>query len=256
MLKIIKKTCLDEEKIRGTIPTKKSELDDFDFSKVIVNKPWGHEYLFYGDNGLATWILHIKKNGSTSMHCHVDKTTVLIVLLGKVECSSLSEKYSLIEGDGLIINKGVFHSTRAISDNGAILMEIENPAKKTDLVRLNDSYGREGKGYELKNEMCFDLSKYERVFLNEEGIDLNKKVGNMNICIKSFLDNNNLKNYLRLHSNSISFVLSGKIEDKKNKKIYSNGEILEIKNFGDIDNIEIINPVKLFHITKDILDFD
>lgn len=256
MLRIIKKTDLDEEKLKETKPSESNGLDDFDFSKVVVRKPWGHEYLFYHGNGLAAWILHIKKDSMTSMHCHVDKTTALIVLSGKALCTSLSGSYELSEGDGLVIDKKCFHSTKAISENGAILMEIENPMKKTDLVRLKDVYGRETKGYELQNEMCFDLSMYERVFLNEEKFNLNKKIGNMNICIKSFSDDYSLKSYLELHRNSISFILSGEIIDKKNSKIYSNGDILEIKNSEDIINIHINKPVKIFHITKDILDFD
>jgi mannose-6-phosphate isomerase-like protein (cupin superfamily) len=256
MLNIIKTTDIDEENLKNTKPSQSNPLDDFDFSKVIVRKPWGHEYLFYSGNGLAAWILHIKKDSMTSMHCHVDKKTFLIVLSGKAICTSLKGSYELSEGDGVIIEKKSFHSTKAVSENGVILMEIENPIKKTDLVRLNDSYGRESKGYELQNEMCFDLSMYERVFLNEEKINLNKKIGNMNICIKYFNDNHTLKSYLERHRNSISFVLSGEIIDKKNCKIYSNGEIVAIKDFEDIKNIYIEKQVKIFHITKNIMDFD
>ncbi len=256
MLRLIKKTNLDEEKIKETKPSISNGLDEFDFSKVVVRKPWGHEYLFYDGDGLAAWILHIKKDSMTSMHCHLDKTTVLIVLSGKALCTTLNGSYELFEEDGLVIEKKTFHSTKAISDNGVILMEIENPAKKTDLVRLKDNYGRELKGYELQNEMCFDLSMYERVFLDEYKVEMNKKIGNMNICIKIFLDENNLKGYLNLHRNSINFILTGEIRDKKNSRIYSNGDILEIKNLEDIDFIELIKPIKIFNITKDILDFD
>ena len=256
MLKRINKSIYDEEKLKTTKPSQGNGLDDFDFSKVVVRKPWGHEYLFYNENKMAAWILHIKKGSMTSMHCHIDKTTVLIVLSGRALCTSLNGSYELCEGDGLVIEKKTFHSTKAISENGVILIEIENPAKKTDLVRLKDIYGRELRGYELQNEMCFDLSMYERVFLSDDKVDVSKKIGNMNICIKNFFDSNRLKNYLRLHIDSINFILSGKVEDKKNKKIYSKGEILEIKKYDDIENIEILDNVRLFHITKDILDFD
>lgn len=256
MLNIIKKTSLDEESLKNTKPSENNGLDTFDFSKVVVNKPWGHEYLFYIGNSLAAWILHIKREQKTSMHCHVDKTTFLVVLSGKAICTSLQNSYELSEGDAIIIEKACFHSTKAISDNGVILMEIESPVKKTDLVRLKDEYGREKKGYELQNEMCFDLSRYERVFLNEEKMDLNKKIGNMNICIKSFIDNPSLKSYLKYHKNSISFILSGKIHDKKNSRVYSNGEIVAIKDSSDINDIHIDNQVKILHIAKNILDYD
>ena len=44
-----------------------------------------------------------------------------------------------------------FHSSKAVSDDGAILLEIETPVDKKDLVRLYDEYGRENKGYEGSN---------------------------------------------------------------------------------------------------------
>ena len=40
-----------------------------------------------------------------------------------------------------MIRRGLFHSTKAISDE-ALIFEIETPKDKHDLVRLNDSYGR------------------------------------------------------------------------------------------------------------------
>ena len=257
MLRIIKKSSFDEERLKETKPGKDSkELEDFDFSKAIVKKPWGHEYLLYQGNNLACWVLYIKKEGLTSMHCHSDKTTVLVVLSGKAECSTLNDKYLLNEGDGLVIDKKTFHSTKALSENGVILMEIENPAKKTDLLRLKDNYGRELKGYELKNEMCFDMSMYERVFINEEKINLNKKIGNMNICVKNFLDNPSFRSYLKMHRGAISIILAGEIENKKSSTKYSNGDVLSLDNNEDIENIGVKKPVTLLHITKDILDYD
>jgi len=254
MLHNIKKTNLDEEKIKETKSSQNKELDDFDFSKVIVRKPWGHEYLFYRGNGLAMWILHIKNGSMTSMHCHIDKTTVLIVLSEKVLCSNLKDSHELVEGDCLVIEKGTFHSTKAISEKGAIVMEIEDPEKKTDLLRLKDAYGRELKGYEAQKEMCFDLSEYERVFLSDEKIDLNKKIGNMNLCIKEFNEDSSLKNFLNLHKNSINFVLSGTIKSDLGE--YKKGEAFEIKKSENIEGIKTDSPVKLLNISRNIMDFD
>ena len=47
-----------------------------------------------------------------------------------------------------MIRKGLFHSTQATDTRGAWVFEIETPVNKNDLVRLRDSYGREGKPYE------------------------------------------------------------------------------------------------------------
>ena len=53
----------------------------------------------------------------------------------------------------LMIRPGLFHSTKAISKKGAVVLEIETPINKDDLVRYKDSYGRENKPYEGKNKM-------------------------------------------------------------------------------------------------------
>ena len=66
------------------------KLDSFDFSKVIVNKPWGYEYLLYHTSDVSVWGLYIKKDASTSMHCHPNKKTSLLVVSGKAATSTLN----------------------------------------------------------------------------------------------------------------------------------------------------------------------
>ena len=190
------------------------------------------------------------------MHCHPKKDSILIVLSGKAICSTLNQSYKLSEGEGLIIKKRCFHSTKAVSDKGIILMEIETPTKKTDLVRLKDDYGRESKGYELQKEMCFDLSGYERIFLNENDIENPKKIGRMNICIKNFETKSSLKSYLDLHNGSISIILKGKLNNEKTNTDYNIGDVLEIDNNHEINHLKLQEPIKILHLAKDILDFD
>ena len=48
--------------------------------------------------------------------------------------------------DKIHIFRSRFHSTQALTDS--FLFEIESPEDKADLVRLDDSYGRENSGYE------------------------------------------------------------------------------------------------------------
>ena len=52
--------------------------------------------------------------------------------------------------DKLMIRPGLFHSTKAISKKDSIVLEIETPINKNDLVRYKDNYGRENKPYESK----------------------------------------------------------------------------------------------------------
>ena len=130
------------------------------YNKNIVKKPWGYEYLAYENENVGLWFLHIAQNQSTSMHCHPKKTTGLVVLDGEVEVSFLADKRQLTSLDKVMIRRGLFHSTKAISEQGALIFEIETPVDKQDLVRLNDQYGRVSKPYEddtfeeLKNDNC------------------------------------------------------------------------------------------------------
>jgi mannose-6-phosphate isomerase-like protein (cupin superfamily) len=122
------------------------------YKDIVVKKPWGKEYLIYQNKNLGIWYLHIEKDQQTSMHCHPKKNTGLVVLDGSAEVSFLKNKISLKGVDKIMIFRGRFHSTKAVSDGGAHIIEVEAPQDKHDLVRLNDSYGREGKPYEGRSE--------------------------------------------------------------------------------------------------------
>ena len=39
----------------------------------LVKKPWGEEYLIFQNNVVAIWLLKIKPNHHTSLHCHTEK---------------------------------------------------------------------------------------------------------------------------------------------------------------------------------------
>ena len=118
---------------------------------MIVNKPWGYEYLIFESNQVALWLLHIKKNQSTSLHCHPTKTTGFLVLRGRVELSFIADSKKLIAPDKQMIRRGLFHKTKALTDD-VFILEIETPNDKEDLVRLNDQYGRSSLGYEKENK--------------------------------------------------------------------------------------------------------
>jgi mannose-6-phosphate isomerase-like protein (cupin superfamily) len=133
----------------------------FDYKNIVVNKPWGYEYLWFQNDNVAIWFLYIKKDNGTSLHCHARKRTSLIVLDGEVECTTLDDKYRMRTLDAVVLEPCVFHSSRAISNGGAFIMEIETPPMKGDLVRLNDAYGRQGTGYEKTNEYSTDFEQFD-----------------------------------------------------------------------------------------------
>lgn len=139
----------------------------------IVEKPWGYEYVAYENEHCALWLLFIKNNHSTSMHCHPSKTTGLILLDGTAEVSFMSNSFPLEPKNKIMIRKGLFHSTRSTSEQGTNLLEIETPVDKFDLVRLRDSYGREGEPYEgvgHEYPKLEDCLKIEEPPLGEENV--------------------------------------------------------------------------------------
>ena len=120
------------------------------FENVIVNKPWGYEYLVYENDDVGVWYLNIEYGQQTSLHAHPNKKTGLIVLSGAAEISFLNHTFKLISPDKTMIRHGVFHSTKAVSKKGLEILEIETPKDKLDLIRLEDYYGRAGQPYEDK----------------------------------------------------------------------------------------------------------
>ena len=127
----------------------------------ITPKAWGYEWAAFDNGKCAVCVLHIARKRKTSLHCHPRKKTTLIVLSGIVRFSSgaLSTdlESTVIEPLGsVVIPKGMWHRTECIGDsdiyptseNGAWLLEIEEPSDKNDLVRIEDAYGRQGTPYE------------------------------------------------------------------------------------------------------------
>ncbi|MBS1638275.1 MAG: hypothetical protein JST26_20345 [Bacteroidetes bacterium] len=135
--------------------------NNFDYRNLVVNKPWGYEYLWFQNEAVAIWFLYVKKDHATSLHCHAKKRTSLIVLDGQVQCTTLDDKYRLDTLGAVVLEPCVFHSSMATSENGAFIMEIETPPMKGDLVRMHDAYGRQNSGYEKTNEYSKDFSLYE-----------------------------------------------------------------------------------------------
>ncbi len=138
-----------------------AEANTFDYSGVVVRKPWGYEYLWFQNSSISAWILHVTNGSATSTHCHSRKRTSLIVMSGEVVCSTIDSRHRLTPGDAVVLEPCVFHSSMATSEGGAFVMEIETPPLKGDLVRLRDQFGREGKTYENARHYSTDLDEFD-----------------------------------------------------------------------------------------------
>ena len=205
------------------------------YDKTIVKKPWGYEYLAYENDKVGLWFLYIAKDQQTSMHCHPNKTTGLILLDGEAELSFLSDSCKLKPVSKTMIRKGLFHSTKATSDNGAFVFEIETPVQKHDLVRLEDKYGREGKPYE---DSTFETPKQEDCFWIEnlsQNTSKEYNFANCNIKVEK-IDNINILNQ-KTDSENIMFLDGGIVT--------TNGDM--VAQAGDIVSGKIIKKlIKLF----------
>ena len=116
---------------------------------MIVPKPWGWEFCAFDNGAAAVWMLHIARGQRTSKHCHPNKRTRLVALQGDLEFNGRRLKPL----ECVTIAPGEYHQTSACgpqtaSQNGAVLMEIEEPSNKSDIVRDDDAYGRAGKPIE------------------------------------------------------------------------------------------------------------
>lgn len=172
----------------------------------IVSKPWGYEYLVYENQDVALWYLHIDKDQKTSMHCHPKKTTGLVLLDGIAEVSFLADKRLIKSLDKVMIRRGLFHSTKAISDSGISLFEIETPKDKHDLVRLDDQYGRVHVPYE---DQKFEKVKTEDCLWVNDPITDNYTSFNFANCKLEIIKLKSIEEILTIDDEHLIIFLSG-----------------------------------------------
>ena len=189
----------------------------------IVKKPWGYEYLVFENDKVAIWFLHIAYDQETSMHCHPNKTTGLILLDGVAEISFLTNKISVESLEKVMIRKGLFHSTKAISKDGANIFEIETPVNKHDLVRLEDKYGRKAKPYEGKNAE----SKKREDDLTISSVK-GEKIYNFSNCIIKVQPLNETSIFQDMHDSQNIIFLDGGILTDDDVLVAQAGDVVTI----------------------------
>ncbi len=252
MIRKIAASERDKEKFSHLKIDHESQKNDFfDYSKVVIKKPWGHEYLIYGNNDVAVWVLHIQNGYQTSMHCHPNKKTSIISLAGEAQCSTLADEHKLKPGQGLFLDKGVFHSTMALSPEGILIMETETPTNKKDLVRLYDNYGRSGKGYEGKEHyLDFNDSELNSFHKEEERYLREKKFGDCALAVSRHYDAKDLKNTLADFGGNIVAVLSGSLFNSKKESILETGDVIGFNDLIDMKDCVLESPIEILSVKK------
>lgn len=197
---------------------------------VIVRKPWGYEYLVYKNTDVALWLLHINPGERTSMHCHPNKSTGLVVLDGTAEINFIADSKQLHAPAKQMIRRGLFHQTHAVSDTPVLMFEIETPVDKDDLVRLHDNYGRKNSGYE---DSKFELPKTTDC-LWIDSVSQTYSFANRLITVELVSDNNILDN--KNPTDIIVFLQGGVVKTVNHRKH-------NVIKPGDVGIVQVVQQV-------------
>ena len=217
--------------------------------RILVNKPWGSEYLIYENSKVAIWMLNIDFNHSTSFHCHPYKKTGLIILNGVASIElGFQETRKLTSPGKLMIRPGLFHSTKALSNGGIQLLELETPVDKEDLVRYSDGYGREDKPIE-GNEAFVELKPDAMMFNEPEiGKQQHYEIGSSIVSLEKHksLDELKFKN-----KDTIIAVIDGGLSTKDGRFVLSPGDIVNTPTIEKLaDVFEVANYISYLVINK------
>lgn len=115
-------------------------------SSRLVPKPWGSEQIWAETETYVGKVISIDAGQRLSLQYHEEKDESILVSKGRLRLHSGEEADRietriLEEGASAHIPPGLIHRFEAIDDT--VLIEVSTP-QLTDVVRLEDDYGREG----------------------------------------------------------------------------------------------------------------
>ncbi|OGJ46607.1 hypothetical protein A2229_05160 [Candidatus Peregrinibacteria bacterium RIFOXYA2_FULL_33_7] len=117
-------------------------------------KPWGKEIWFAHTDKYAGKILILKKGHRYSLQYHEKKQETQYLLKGKIKFSIGKDQNNLQEiilnpGDKIDVTPPIIHRAEALEDSE--IFEVSTP-ELDDVVKLDDDYGRKGKGNDEKED--------------------------------------------------------------------------------------------------------
>ena len=116
----------------------------------IIPKPWGHEIWFANQKEYAGKILVIEKGHRYSLQYHEEKKETQYLLSGRIKLSIGKTKLRHIilnPGDAIDILPKTIHRAEALKKSRILEVSTSN---LNDVVKLDDDYGRRGKGNNFK----------------------------------------------------------------------------------------------------------
>ena len=228
------------------------KIKDKLYDNTIVIKPWGYEYVVYREkNNLSVTLLNINYKEKTSLHCHPQKKSGFIVLKGKALFQlGLWKKRSEIKKScsKRMIARGLFHQITSLSKNGLMALEFETPVNKKDLVRFQDSYGRQKKTYEGKK--FTKQIKPEQLQLKKPTISkkTNYSIGDCNLSLEIHKDFTKL---IKNKKNTLFAILKGNVSDHKGNNVLEYGDIVKTIDFKVFSKVfKIKNRLTVLKVNK------
>ena len=122
-------------------------LDAWAFAPRKVEKPWGHELIWAESEQYVGKVLFVKAGESLSLQFHRVKDESWLVQEGRAKLelgsagSAVLKEEVIAAGATFRFRPGTVHRVTAIEDT--TILEVST-AHLDDVVRLEDSYGREG----------------------------------------------------------------------------------------------------------------
>jgi mannose-6-phosphate isomerase len=119
----------------------------FAFEPERVDKPWGYELIWALSDDYCGKILCVRAGESLSLQFHKIKDESWYVLDGRAEVELGAPGQSVLDdevvqaGAAFRFRPGTVHRVRALEDTR--ILEVSTP-HLDDIVRLEDTYGREG----------------------------------------------------------------------------------------------------------------
>jgi mannose-6-phosphate isomerase len=111
-----------------------------------VDKPWGWELVWAEADDYVGKLLFVRAGESLSLQYHEVKDESWLVQEGRAtlelgEVGGMTETVEIAPGDAFRFRPGTVHRVTALEDT--LVVEVSTP-HLTDVVRLEDRYGRDG----------------------------------------------------------------------------------------------------------------
>lgn len=219
---------------------------------MFTKKPWGAEYLVCSTPSSALWCLSIEPGSSTSFHCHPRKRTGYVVLSGEVSIEFLSSTKALVPGDFINLRPGLFHKTTALAP-ATIILEVESPNLKEDILRLEDVAGRKSSVMEVpettNNRRQLFLSEvFESVFQEKSSaIFLEQKLSLITITkLEDIISNKTEHSFLLVLEGTVQ--TNSSYTSSESQRLLGPGDVISIKNIARMRHVIDLSNLSLMGV--------